>query len=69
MAFTVMIIVLLAALLHASWNFLVKFIFDKHLSMSAIVIGRIPYAVAALLWTPVPKPGSIPNKKSEQFCA
>jgi hypothetical protein len=44
---TVMIIVLFAALLHASWNFLVKSTDDKHLSMSAVVVGHTPFAVVA----------------------
>lgn len=39
---TVMAIVLLAALFHASWNFLVKSTDDKHLSMSAVVLGHTP---------------------------
>ena len=51
---TVMILVLLAALLHASWNFLVKQAEDKYLSMSAVVIGHTPFAAAALLYAPLP---------------
>ena len=50
----VMIIVLFAALLHASWNFLVKGAGDKHLSMSAVVLGHAPFALAALLYAPLP---------------
>lgn len=60
MSLTVMIIVLLAALLHASWNFLVKRTEDKHLSMSAVVIGHTPFAAAVLLCTPLPKLDSFP---------
>lgn len=55
-----MIIVLLAALLHASWNFLVKRMDDKYLSMSAVVIGHTPFAVAALLYAPLPSLDSLP---------
>ena len=50
----VMIIVLFAALMHASWNFLVKGAGDKHLSMSAVVLGHAPFALAALLCAPLP---------------
>ncbi len=57
---TVMIVVLLAALMHASWNFLVKCSDDKHLSMSAVVIGHTPFAAAALLCAPLPQSGSLP---------
>jgi drug/metabolite transporter (DMT)-like permease len=55
-----MIIVLFAALLHASWNFLVKRNDDKHLSMSAVVLGHTPFALIALLFAPLPNPESIP---------
>jgi len=60
MSSTVMMIVLLAALLHASWNFLVKRVADKHLSMSAVVIGHAPFALAALLSSPLPRLESLP---------
>ena len=60
MSFSIMMVVLLAALLHASWNFLVKRAEDKYLSMSAVVIGHIPFAVTALFFAPLPKLGSLP---------
>ncbi len=60
MSLTVMIIVLCAALLHASWNFLVKRAEDKYLSMSAVVVGHIPFALVAVLWAPLPKASSLP---------
>jgi drug/metabolite transporter (DMT)-like permease len=60
MSLTVMIVVLLAALMHASWNFLVKRSEDKHLGMSAIVLGHTPFAAAALLFAPLPQPASLP---------
>lgn len=60
MSATVTMIVLFAALLHASWNFLVKRVADKHLSMSAVVIGHAPFALAALLSTSLPKIESVP---------
>ncbi len=55
-----MFIVLLAALLHASWNFLVKSTDDKHLSMSAVVLGHAPFALAAVLFCPLPALKSLP---------
>lgn len=60
MSVTVMLIVLLAALLHASWNFLVKQVEDKFLSMTALVIGHAPFAVLAVLYSPLPDPQSLP---------
>jgi drug/metabolite transporter (DMT)-like permease len=60
MSFTIMIVVLSAALLHACWNFLVKNTEDKHLSMTAVVLGHTPFAVAALVFAPLPRPESFP---------
>ncbi|MEZ5476071.1 MAG: DMT family transporter [Thiolinea sp.] len=54
MSLTVMSVVLLAALLHASWNFLVKRADDKFLSMSAMVIGHAPFALLVLCFSPWP---------------
>ena len=56
----VMAIVLFAALLHASWNFLVKSTGDKHLSMSAVVLGHAPFALAVLFYAPLPSLQSLP---------
>jgi drug/metabolite transporter (DMT)-like permease len=55
-----MIVVLTAALLHASWNFLVKREADQYLSMSAVVVGHVPFAAAALLCARLPQPVSFP---------
>jgi drug/metabolite transporter (DMT)-like permease len=60
MSVSVMIVVLFAALLHASWNFLVKRTHDKHLSMSAVVIGHCPFAAAAILLAPLPRLEALP---------
>ena len=60
MSIVVMIVVLLAALLHASWNFFVKKTDDKHFSMSAVVLGHTPFALAALLLSPLPGIESLP---------
>jgi drug/metabolite transporter (DMT)-like permease len=56
----VMIAVLFAALLHASWNFMVKRTDDKHRSMGAVVLGHLPFAIAVLFFAPIPRTGSIP---------
>ena len=60
MSLTIMLVVLFAALLHATWNFFVKNTADKHLSMAAVVLGHAPYAVAALCFSPLPAPASLP---------
>jgi len=49
MSTTVFIAVLGAALLHASWNALVKSGSDKLLGMGAVIIGHIPFAVLCLI--------------------
>jgi drug/metabolite transporter (DMT)-like permease len=60
MSLVVMIVVLLAALLHASWNFLVKSIDDKALSMSAMAVGHVPFALVACLFSPLPDSKALP---------
>ena len=57
MSFAVFSIVLLAALLHASWNFLVKSrsAQDHWLAMTAIVLGHAPFALIALGLAPWPR--------------
>ena len=60
MTLSVMMIVLLAALLHAGWNFLVKSNEDKQLGMSTVVLGHTPFALAALLYSPLPGFASLP---------
>ena len=52
--------VLIAALLHASWNALVKRGSDKQLNMTAVVLGHVPLAVLALLFVPMPARESWP---------
>jgi drug/metabolite transporter (DMT)-like permease len=56
----VFLVVILAAALHASWNALVKSGSDKHLSMTAVVLGHVPLACAALPFVPVPDPACWP---------
>jgi drug/metabolite transporter (DMT)-like permease len=60
MSYTVILVVLTAALLHASWNYLVKSTEDKHLSMCAVVLGHSPFAIAALIFAPLPSIESVP---------
>jgi drug/metabolite transporter (DMT)-like permease len=60
MSTEVFIIVILAALLHAFWNAMVKGGSDKLLNMVAVVLGHIPLAFIALLFVDAPEPGSWP---------
>jgi drug/metabolite transporter (DMT)-like permease len=56
----VFITVITAALVHASWNTLVKASTDKTLAMGAIVIGHVPIAVIILPFATIPDSKSIP---------
>ena len=58
MSTEVIAIVLLAALLHAGWNFLVKRSEDPYQGMCAVVIGRLPYGLAALFVATAVPPSS-----------
>jgi len=49
-----------AAILHAAWNALVKAGNDKHLSMAAVVLGHLPFAMIVLPFTPLPAVESLP---------
>lgn len=60
MAITVFIAVISAALLHASWNVLVKSSDDKFLSMTAVVLGHLPIAFIVMLYAPIPTVDSWP---------
>ncbi len=55
---TVFLAVLLAALLHATWNALVKSGTNKLLNMSAIVLGHVPIALGCILFSPMPAQAS-----------
>ncbi|WP_316898125.1 DMT family transporter [Pseudodesulfovibrio indicus] len=59
MSVTVMLVVLLAALFHATWNLFVKNTADKHLSMTAVVLGHVPFGAGALLVAPLPDISSL----------
>lgn len=60
MSTTVFLTVMLAAMLHAIWNALVKGGSDKHLAMAAVVIGHMPLAFLALFFAPLPAKASYP---------
>jgi len=51
---TIFIAVMAAAMLHAVWNAVVKGGRDKHLGMTAVVLGHTPLAILALPFVPVP---------------
>ncbi|MHA1525015.1 MAG: EamA family transporter [Alphaproteobacteria bacterium] len=54
MTTTVFFAVICAALLHAIWNALVKSGVDKHLSMTAVVLGHAPIALIVAPFVPSP---------------
>ena len=60
MTTTVFLAVLLAALLHAVWNAIVKGGADKHAAMAAVVIGHVPLALLLLPFAPVPAAEGLP---------
>lgn len=60
MTVSVFIAVIGAALLHASWNALVKGGSDKTMRMGAVIIGHVPLAVISLCFVPTPAPASLP---------
>jgi len=60
MDFVVFGVVMIAAALHATWNALVKGGSDKHLSMAAVALGRVPIAIALLPFIALPNFESLP---------
>jgi len=60
MSLNVFIAVILAAFLHAVWNAMVKKGEDKYISLTAIVLGHIPIAIAVIFFTPMISIQSIP---------
>jgi drug/metabolite transporter (DMT)-like permease len=56
---TVFIAVLCAALLHASWNALVKGGGDKYATMTAVVIGHLPITLLLMPFVPFPDTAAI----------
>lgn len=63
----VFLAVLLAALLHAVWNSLVKGGNDKYLNMSAVAFGYVPISAISLLIVPIPAIESWPYILSSMF--
>ena len=57
---TILLIVLCAAALHASWNFFVKGSDDKFVAMSAMALGHVPYDVTAIFFSERPLPPALP---------
>jgi len=57
---TVFFAVIGAALLHATWNALVKSGSDKTLGISAVIIGHVPFALVCIPFVPFPAPESYP---------
>ncbi len=60
MSTTVFLAVIGAALLHATWNALVKGGADKRVTMGAVMLGHVPLALAALAFVPLPAVESMP---------
>lgn len=60
MTLTVFIAVIGAALLHASWNAVVKGGADKMMSMCAVVLGHMPFALVSAMVVPLPAVDSLP---------
>ena len=57
---TVFIIILLATVMHAIWNAMVKHHPDKVIAVLAIVLGHIPLALFCLIYFPLPQKESLP---------
>lgn len=60
MSITVFFAVILAALLHAVWNSIVKGGEDKALNMTGVVLGHLPISFFFLFFVPQPMPESWP---------
>ena len=58
MSTTVFLAVIGAAVLHATWNALVKGGADKYTGMAAVVLGHLPLALMSLAFVPAPAPQS-----------
>ena len=60
MEIKVFIAVLIAALVHALWNGMVKVHKNKYIAVSAIVLGHVPLCLIVVLITPMPSMESVP---------
>ena len=56
----VFFIILLASIMHATWNGMVKKYPDKVIAVSGIVFGHVPCAIIAIIFLPAPSIESIP---------
>jgi len=56
----VIAVVLLAAVLHATWNAIVKGGADRQLNLAAVMIGHVPFALLVLPFVPLPAAASLP---------
>ncbi len=56
----VFLIIILATIMHAIWNGMVKKHPDKVIAMSGIVFGHVPLAIVAIIFLPAPSLDSIP---------
>ena len=52
MTTSIFFIIMFAAVLHASWNAILKGGDDKRLQMTAIVVGHLPFAPIAIYFAP-----------------
>ena len=60
MDINVFMAVMVAAILHSTWNGMVKKHRDKVISVSAIVFGHVPMAIIVMLFVPLPTIESVP---------
>ena len=56
----IFLIVLLATIMHATWNGMVKKHSDKVVAVSGIVFGHLPFSIIAIFLLPAPSIDSIP---------
>lgn len=56
----IFLLIILASILHASWNAMVKKFDDKILSVSAIIYGHIPVSIIVIFFLPLPTLESLP---------
>jgi len=65
---TIFAAVLFAALIHASWNAMVKSTEDKVAAMTAVTAGHAPLALLAMPFVPAPAPESWPWLAASVLC-
>ncbi len=60
MSTTIFLVVMAAAILHATWNALIKDGGDKFVGMTSMILGQAPLAAITLLFVPSPSAESLP---------